>query len=167
MKKALLVCGALAAGAFALIVFAALSTFPRKSGTLRVAGIHGAVTIAEDANGVPTIRAASGADAVFGLGYAHARDRLWQMEFQRRVGAGRLAEILGKRLVATDRFLRTIGFRRAAAEAFKRLAPDARALLDAYVAGINQYLAGSPALPVEFRLLRVSPRPFDAVDCLV
>ena len=167
MKKALLVCGSLAAAILALLLVAVVSTFPRKSGTLHVAALHAVVTIAEDANGVPTIRAASGADAIFGLGYAHARDRLWQMEFQRRIGAGRLAEILGKRLVATDRFLRTIGFRRAAAEALTGLAPEARALLDAYVAGINQYLAGGPALPIEFRVLRVSPRPFDAVDCLV
>ena len=167
MKKVLVALAVSTGAAVAALVLLALSTFPRESGAVRVSGLSARVTIETDAHGVPTIRAASEGDALFGLGYVHARDRLWQMEFQRRVGAGRLAEILGKRLVATDRFLRTIGFRRAAAEAFKRLAPDARALLDAYVAGINQYLAGSPALPVEFRLLRVSPRPFDAVDCLV
>ena len=89
------------------------------------------------------------------------------MEFQRRIGSGTLAEILGQRLVKSDRFLRTIGFRRAAAEALSRLSPEARALLDAYVAGVNQYLAGHPALPVEFRLLRVTPTPFKAVDCLL
>jgi penicillin amidase len=89
------------------------------------------------------------------------------MEFQRRIGAGRLSEILGKRLVETDRFLRTVGFRRAAADAVAALSPAARARLDAYAAGINQYLATSSARPIEFRLLRASAPPFDAVDCLV
>lgn len=167
MRTAARVCGILAATAVALLLLLAASTFPRRSGAARVVGIRAAVTIEEDIHGVPTIRGGSGADVLFGLGYAHARDRLWQMEFQRRIGAGRLAEILGKRLVATDRFLRTIGFRRAAAEALARLDPEVRTLCDAYVAGINQYLSGKPALPIEFRLLRVSPRPFDAVDCLV
>ena len=89
------------------------------------------------------------------------------MEFQRRIGAGRLSEILGARLVETDRFLRTVGFRRAAADALRALTPPTRARLDAYAAGINQYLATSTARPIEFRLLRASAAPFDAVDCLV
>jgi penicillin amidase len=89
------------------------------------------------------------------------------MEFQRRIGSGRLSEILGQRLVETDRFLRTIGFRRAAADALQALAPAPRAQLDAYAAGINQFLATSSARPIEFRLLRASAAPFDAVDCLV
>ena len=89
------------------------------------------------------------------------------MEFQRRIGSGRLSEVLGERLVETDRFLRTIGFRRAAADALQALAPATRAQLDAYAAGINQYLATSSARPIEFRLLRTSAAPFDAVDCLV
>jgi penicillin amidase len=104
------------AAALTLLVFV-ISAFPRSTGTVKVAGIEAPVTIETDGHGVPTIRAASEAEALFGLGYVHARDRLWQVEYQRRVGAGRLAEILGPQLVETDRFLRTIGFRRAAESA--------------------------------------------------
>ena len=134
---------------------------------MTVRGLAGPVAIATDAFGIPTIRATTPADAAFALGYVHARDRLWQMEFQRRIGSGRLSEILGPRLVATDRFLRTVGFRRAAAAALPSLAPAARAQLNAYAAGINQYLATASARPIEFRLLRTSAAPFTAVDCLV
>src|SRR6266540_1975034 len=167
MRAALLALTALAAAGVILCTLAVRSTFPRESGTQLVAGIGGRVQIETDAQGIVTIRANRPLDAIFGIGYAHARDRLWQMDFQRRIGSGRLSEILGKRLVETDRFLRTIGFRRAAEQALRSLAPGARAQLDAYVAGVNQFLATSGSRPIEFRLLRFSPELFSAADCLV
>jgi penicillin amidase len=157
---ALLVAGA----ALALL---AASTFPRERGEVRVAGLSAAVTIEQDERGVPTIRAATADDALFGLGYAHARDRLWQIEFQRRVGSGRLAEVLGARTVPTDRFLRTVGFRRAAEAAIPSLSAEVRQALAAYAAGVNAFLAADGARPIEFRLLGISPEPFTIVDSLV
>src|SRR5262249_59938627 len=124
------------------------STFGAASGSARIPGLSASVRIETDSHGLVTVRAASPADAFFGLGYAHARDRLWQIEFQRRIAAGRLSEILGKRLVETDRFLRTVGFRRAAAEALKGLSAAARSQLDSYAAGVNAFLASSRARPV-------------------
>ena len=133
---------------------------------MRVSRISARVRIETDAHGIVTVRAGSPSEAFFGMGYVHARDRLWQMEFQRRIASGRLAEVLGRRLVETDRFLRTVGFRRAAAEALAGLSPAARAQLEAYAAGANQFLATSASRPIELRLLRVEPEPFDPVDCL-
>ena len=167
MRAALLALTALAATGAILCALVVRSTLPRESGTLRAAGIAERVQIETDARGIVTIRANRPLDAIFGIGYAHARDRLWQMDFQRRIGSGRLSEILGKRLVETDRFLRTIGFRRAAEEALRSLAPGARAQLDTYVAGVNHFLGTSGSRPIEFRLLRFSPEPFNAADCLV
>ncbi|HEY3174015.1 MAG TPA: penicillin acylase family protein [Thermoanaerobaculia bacterium] len=167
MKKLLVALAVVAGAAAVALLLLALSTFPRESGTVKVAGASARVTIETDAHGVPTIRASNEADALFGLGYVHARDRLWQMEYQRCIGAGRLAEILGPRLVETDRFLRTIGFRRAAESAWRSLAPPAQRLVEAYVRGINSYIASSATRPVEFRILRSSPAPFDPVDSLV
>ncbi len=167
MRAAFLILTAAAAAGVILCASAVRSTFPRESGARSVSGIAGTVRIETDSLGIVTVRAQHLLDAMFGIGYAHARDRLWQMEFQRRVGSGRLSEILGKRLVLTDRFLRTVGFRRAAEQAFRNLSPAVRTQLEAYTAGINQYLEESPALPLEFRLLRVAPEPFSPVDCLV
>ena len=163
----------LAVAALVAIGAVVLSTFPRRSGTVRLpAGAVGArVTIATDAHGVPAIRAASIPDAMFGIGWAHARDRLWQMEFDRRVGSGRLAEILGEAAVPADTFLRTIGFRRAAEEALRSAAPEVRALLEAYAAGVNAFVAADHARPIELRiLLRGAPvdvEPWTPVDSLV
>jgi penicillin amidase len=155
---------ALAAGA-GLAVFAA-STFPKQRGELRVQGLAGPVTIETDAHGIPTVKAGSFEDALFGQGYVHARDRLWQMEWQRRVGAGRLSEILGARGLPADRFLRTVGFRRAAEAALSSLSARTRAALDAYARGASAYLAADRARSAEFALLRAKAEPFTAVDSL-
>src|SRR2546428_13546705 len=98
MRAALLALTALAAAGAVLCALAVRSTFPRESGTQRVAGIVGRVQIETDAQGVVTVRANRPLDAIFGIGYAHARDRLWQMDFQRRIGPGRRSGFLGKRL---------------------------------------------------------------------
>lgn len=167
MRKAMRFVTLASAIAAAALILLVVSTFPRENGAVRVAGTSGVVTIETDDHGVPTIRADDPEDALFGLGYVHARDRLWQMEFQRRAGAGRLAEALGPKLLETDRFLRTIGFRRAAETALPALSRRSRRLLEAYVRGMNQFLATSAARPIEFRILRVSPEPFEPVDSLV
>src|SRR5262249_3940467 len=120
-RRALLALAALLAGLAFFTAAVVDSTFAKARGAAPIPGSSGPVRIETDAHGLVTVRASSPADAIFGLGYAHARDRLWQMEFQRRIAAGRLSEILGKRLFETDRFLRTIGFRRAAVEALKGL----------------------------------------------
>src|SRR5512140_1985200 len=99
MRALRLVLIGLVLAAALLGALAVFSTFPRRDGSVRVAGIAGPVRIETDSLGIPTIRAGSPLEAAFGLGYAHARDRLWQMEFQRRIGSGRLSEILGERLV--------------------------------------------------------------------
>jgi penicillin G amidase len=144
----------------------AVSTFSRETGEQRVLGVSAPVSIHRDAHGVPTVRAASTADALFGLGYAHAQDRLWQMDFQRRIGSGRLAEILGPRLIDTDRFLRTVGFRRAAEASWQVLSAQTRALLESYTAGVNAFLSASGARPVEYRILRAEPEAFTPIDSL-
>lgn len=132
-----------------------------------MAGIAGPVFVETDSRGIPTIRAGSLADALFGLGWAHARDRLWQMELQRRIGAGRLAEALGAKLLPTDRLLRTVGFRRAAQAAVTALSPAGRRSLASYRFGVNAFLASSTSRPIEMRVLRLAPEPFDDADCLV
>src|SRR5216684_8438218 len=71
------------------------SSLPQVEGRIAVRGLKAEVTIARDSDGVPLITAANDEDAAFGLGFAHAQDRLFQMELQRRYGAGRLAEIFG------------------------------------------------------------------------
>ena len=129
-------------------------------------GIAAPVEIVRDADNIPHIFAGSRADAFYGLGYVHAQDRLWQMEFQRRIGHGRLSEIFGAATLPQDRFLRTAGFGRAAVSAWRHLPESSRALVNAYVAGVNAFLEGA-RLPPEFTLLRFAPEPWTGPDVLV
>jgi penicillin amidase len=162
------VCGLLVLTAAAVYSLARRS-LPALSGTIAVDGVSGPIDIVRDADAIPHIFASTKTDALFGLGYVHAQDRLWQMEFQRRIGNGRLSEVFGATTVPQDRFLRTVGFGRAARTAWQRLPPFARTQIDAYVAGINAFITthhGS-ALPPEFSLLRFEPERFTGPDVLV
>ena len=139
-------------------------SLPKVDGEIRLAGLSAPVEIQRDRYGIPHIYAQTLADAVFGLGFAHAQDRLWQMEMNRRLAAGRMAEILGPGTLETDRFLRTLGVRRAAEANLRQIDPETRKLLDAYAAGVNAFLATDPVLPLEFWLTGAHPEAWTPVD---
>src|SRR6185437_2972440 len=145
-----------------------LSSLPQLDGRIAVDGPTHSINIARDADGVPLIEAANDADAAFGLGFAHAQDRLFQMDLQRRYGAGRLAEIFGAQALPTDRQMRVLGLYRSAAAAFAHLSQPVQEALKAYCAGVNAFLATRRgALPPEFLLLRFAPEPWSPADSLV
>src|SRR5688572_14286879 len=139
-------------------------SLPRTEGEVAVAGLSRPVEILRDAYGIPHIFAATLEDAHFALGYVHAQDRLWQMEMNRRIAAGRLSEVLGPGALESDRFLRTLGVRRVAEANLKRFDAETRRVLDAYASGVNAFLASSPVLPPEFWLTRTTPEPWSAAD---
>ena len=141
-------------------------SLPQTEGEIRLAGLSAPVDVVRDRYGIPHIFAASPEDASFALGYVHAQDRLWQMEMNRRIGAGRLAEVVGAAALETDRFLRTLGVRRTAEANFANLDSDVKKLYEAYAAGVNAFLAADPVLPVEFLLTGVKPEPWTPVDSI-
>jgi penicillin amidase len=144
-----------------LIVFAAgalwvysRQSLPQTEGTIRVPGLNGEVRIERDVAGIPSIKAASLDEALFGLGFAHAQDRLWQLETHKRIGAGRLAEAFGPAALENDKFLRALGVRRAAVAQWAGLSAPARQSVLAYTAGINAFLSDAmKARPPEFLML--------------
>src|SRR6185436_8162114 len=150
-------------GAGGVYVYLRLS-LPKVEGEVRLSGLRAQVEVQRDRYGIPHIYAQSLEDAVFGLGFVHAQDRLWQMEMNRRTAAGRLAEILGPSALETDRFLRTLGVRRTAEINLRQIEPETRKLLEAYAAGVNAFLATDPVLPVEFLLTRTQPEPWTPLD---
>jgi penicillin amidase len=140
-------------------------SLPQLAGTLTLSGLRAPVEIVRDRHGVPHIYAGSVEDAYFALGFAHAQDRLWQMEMNRRIGSGRLSEALGAATLDTDKFLRTLGVRRVAEATLKELSADARGQLDAYAAGVNAFLTQRAGpLPPEFLLTGVKPEPWQSAD---
>lgn len=155
---------ALAAAGMGVYVWRVL---PTTDGTLALSGPAGPVKVERDADGIPTIRAGSRDDALFGLGFVHAQDRLWQLETHRRIGSGELAQAFGEPALDTDRFLRALGVRRAADAQWAATGPDARAAIEAYTAGINAYITQAMGVrPPEFVVLGLPVRPWTAQDTL-
>ena len=141
-------------------------SLPQLDGEASAKGLGAAVEVVRDREGVPHIFAKSEADGLFALGYAHAQDRLWQLEFQRRVASGRLAEFLGEPAYDNDRLMRTLGIARTAQRMAQNADPQTRAAFEAYAAGINAFIASKPVLPVEFQVFRIEFEPWTVADSM-
>ena len=90
------------------------------------------------------------------------------MDVMRRFGGGELSEILGEALLKLDREQRILGLRAAAAKSLQTASPRDRSFFEAYARGVNAYIAAQrPQLPIEFRILRYAPKPWQAEDSVV
>lgn len=146
-------------------------SLPDPNGTVSAEGIAAPVEITRDRHGVPHVVAQSRDDALFGLGYVHAEDRLWQMEVHRRIGAGRASEVMGRGTLALDRMMRVLGLYRSAQRNYANLDPKTRRALQSYSAGVNTFIASRgflrrPPSP-EFIMLGIEPEPWSPEDSLV
>jgi penicillin G amidase len=158
---ALLVVG----GATAWLYRRTRAAFPELDGNLQFPGLQSRVEVLRDEHGVPHLRAQSLEDLAFAQGFVTAQDRLFQMDLSRRLAMGQLSEILGETVLRYDIENRTLGFPQACERAAAELDPDSRKLLDAYTAGVNAFITShSGRLPVEFLLLRYTPRPWRPAD---
>ena len=110
---------------------------PQETGVIPVLGLQSALEIKRDHLGVPHLKGGSEHDLWFGLGFVHAQDRLAQLLWMRRMALGTTAETIGRSGLPGDRLARTLGIRSLAVRASQALGPEARAVLQAYGAGIN------------------------------
>ncbi len=136
-------------------------------GNRSLTGLGAPVKIERDTLGVPTLTGASRVDVARALGFVHAQDRFFQMDLLRRRAAGELSEIFGSAAVDFDKSARLHGFRRTAEQVVAALPANQRALLEAYVAGVNAGLAALPKKPWEYLVLRTSPEAWRAADSVL
>ena len=154
-----------ALGLCAWLYSLARSALPQLDGTLQVPGLTAPVTVRRDGHGVPTIEAANLDDLFFAQGYVTAQDRLFQMDGMRRYAAGELAEIVGAGQIEHDRQQRILGMRVAAQKTIETISPRDRSHFQAYARGVNAFIdSHHDRLPLEFRILRYSPKPWTAED---
>ena len=162
---AALVFAGLAVG-FAIAVWATLDgTLPPCDGEIRLAGLDGPIEITFDSMGVAQVWAETAHDGLFGLGWLHVADRLFQADFTRHVAQGRLSELLGAATAAFDSERRRDGHARLARAALAKLSPENQARLQAYADGINAYRARGRR-PLEYLLLRTEAEEWRVYDCL-
>ena len=157
-----------------VIVGLASRTVQPLSGEAQIAGLSAAVEVVRDKHGVPHILAETRADAMRALGFAHAQDRLWQMEMLRMTGQGRLSEILGQNSAVQniDVFLRTLGFLDQARSSLSIISAENRELLEAYAEGVNHFInretrAFEASVPPEFLILGHAPELWEPAHSLV
>ena len=162
--------------------FAARKNLPQRRGTVQLPGLAKDVRVRWDPFAIPYISAENEADLFFAQGYLHAQDRLWQMDLNRRFFSGRLAEVFGDRplprgdftrhlrsgtMAGVDHFIRLLGIRHTAGLSLPLLSERSARAVESYCAGVNAYIERHQRrLPVEFRLLRHRPEPWQPVDCL-
>jgi len=143
------------------------ASLPQLDGELALAGIEAPVTVQRDEHGATTIRGSSRLDLARATGFAHARDRFFQMDLARRAGAGELAALLGEALVEFDLERRRHRMRARAAHVLAEAAPEYRALLRAYSEGVNAGLDSLGARPWEYLALRAGPRRWRPEDTVL
>lgn len=154
-----------------LLIVAAISTsmvrrpFPQTNGTITAPGLQEEVNVYRDDYGIPHIYANNEHDLFFAQGYIHAQDRFWQMEFWRHVGQGRISEIAGGATINSDKFIRTFGWNRISediVEYYRTEAPEFYAILEAYSAGVNAYIAENEGeLALQITILGLVKEPWE------
>jgi len=144
------------------------------SGTeISLEGLGASVSVCRDSYGVPHIYAENEEDLFYVFGYVQAQDRLFEMDFQRRLAEGKLAEVVGESLYETDLFFRTIGLGKAANSSFQALVgqndQNMVKVLAEFAEGVNRAIENMKAtgeLPIEFKILGYEPEPWTSFDTL-
>jgi penicillin G amidase len=142
------------------------SALPDVTTTLRLPGLQKSVEICRDRWGVPHIKAENENDLFFAQGFATAQDRLWHMDADRHQALGRWAEFVGPSGISRDRLLRAAGMGRTAKLDYDASSPEARAMVDAYTAGVNAFLDTTKTLPIEYKILEQTPERWENWHCL-
>jgi len=146
----------------------ARAALPELDGSVSVPGLSAPVSVTRNSQGVPTIEAANLDDLFFAQGYVTAQDRLFQMDLMRRAAAGELSEVVGEVALKHDRQQRILGIRAAAEKGIAAITPEDRQQFNAYAQGVNAFIKWhGERLPLEFRLLHYTPRPWNVQDSLM
>ncbi len=141
---------------------------PSLAGRIRLAGLGAPVEVYRDRWGIPAIFARDEHDLFLAQGAVQAADRLFQMDLFRRVGTGRLAEVIGEAGLDSDRLMRTLGFGESAAAELELASPAAREVLASFTRGVNAWIQHAEGrLPFEFGVLGYEPEPWAPSDSLV
>jgi hypothetical protein len=125
----------------AIIMYLAFSAGPDAPSRLQSSHVQNEGTVSWSEDGGTTVQAGSLQDALFLLGYGHARSRSWQLALWRQAALGRLAEWFGPDALPADRLVRQLGIPDGARETWDQLDPDTRALMSSYTAGLDRAMS--------------------------
>ncbi len=145
------------------------SLLPQTEGVLRLPLLYKSVKVYRDKYDIPHIYAQNMHDAQIALGFVTASERLFQMDINRRIAAGRLSEFFGDKTVKIDILLRKLRLYKTMEDFWKKnkhkMPKPLLARMDNYLAGVKFYVDNFK-LPIEYKLLGTKPEPFNHVDML-
>lgn len=144
-----------------------LGSLPILNGSVASYGLSSVVNVERDRSGIPTVKAQNRVDAAQALGFIHGQERFFQMDLLRRSAAGELAELFGEAALPYDRKRRNHRFRDRASTIIAQLPQSDRAILKAYVAGVNQGFDKLHSKPYEYFLINQKPKPWRIEDSLL
>ena len=146
------------------------TALPDVTTTMRFTELEHPVAVYRDGWGIPHIKAENEADLFFAQGFATAQDRLWHMDADRHQALGRWSEFVGPSGapsgITVDRLLRAAGMGRTAKLDYEAASFEAKAMIDAYTAGVNAFLDTSKTLPIEYTILDQTPERWENWHCL-
>lgn len=153
-----------------LVIFSCSCTFQMpKKGRQKLSQLKDSVEVSYDKYGIPHIEAKNDDDMMYALGYVTASERLFQMDLLRRIGSGRLSEVLGKDLLKSDILLRKLRLKKHAVYLWEKhkdtYPPEMISQINSYFKGVNHYIKTKP-LPLEMKILRYKPEPFTVEDSI-
>ncbi len=130
--------------------------------------VHDKITIRRNKDGIPTIIASSREDLSYGIGHAHAWDRLVQMELVRTIAQGRASEKFdgSEELIEIDKFMRRINFGHGLQAEIDNLDPGVRNELEAYCRGVNRVIKDRRR-PFEFVMVGHHPEEWCIEDVII
>ncbi len=136
-------------------------------GEIKLPGLKQPVEVLRDKWGVPHIYAKNADDLFFAQGFVAAQDRLFQLDWWRRVGVGETAEVIGPDGIQGDHFARLIRYRGDMDAEWKSYSPDTKQIANAFTSGINAHIKHiGGKLPIEFQILGYKPKPWQPEDIL-
>lgn len=143
-------------------------SLPPAQGVQAITGLDKSVSIRRNSLGMPLIETATFHDALFGLGYIHATDRLSQMVSMRLMAEGRLAEMAGPGVLEIDRFMRAANLRQSAAVLYRDSSPRLKRFFEVYARGVNAYMfRHRDKLPMDLAAAGYTPEYWKAEDSVL
>ena len=139
---------------------------PDVTSTMTLKGLGASVDVYRDEWGIPHIQASTERDLYYAQGFVTAQDRLWHMDADRFRALGRWAECVGESAIDQDRLMRSAGMGRTAKLDYEVSSDASKAMLDAYVDGVNAFIATTEMLPIEYKLLGTQPEQWEAWHCI-
>ncbi len=150
-----------------IVIYALLSLSLADLNQTLIAPIEAPTSLNRDTRGHTIVRATNRADAAYATGFAHAQDRLFQMDLLRRSAAGEIAEVFGAAAIPLDEKARFHQFRQRAQDIYQSLPALHKAILNAYTLGVNDAVAQYTVLPFEYQLLRQDFKAWAPEDSLL